>query len=369
MRYPQGPYAEAILRFQISFPDTYPSSPPLVTFSTDVFHPLVVPLTTYTFSANVDASSTVSASDEHRLPPGAFSLRYGFPDWFVRGGTQDGTTTATRERESGVSSDDVNQENIKQTQEEKDTRSTPSSPKPTPADPLATIRDINPAQTDRKATLLALLHHIHASFTDPSVLDPLPLSSAGNPSAWHAWRAHRSLNSPHTATSKSATTPTATGADASTALAAGSATGSSSSTSPSSPKHPSAWKWDGVWESRVESAIRESIAESTLFGSSTAAAASGTGIGLGLGFGGARGDAGTPGSRFASSPSRSGGGWGAGGGGGPGTAAAGGSNLDDRQRLQAIADRQIRFAKIPDDGLLDVRRRAGLASSVPNVGR
>ncbi|KEF60407.1 uncharacterized protein A1O9_01968 [Exophiala aquamarina CBS 119918] len=350
----QGPYAEAILRFQISFPDTYPSSPPLVTFSTDVFHPLVVPSTTYTFSANLEASSTVSASDEHRLPPGAFSLRYGFPNWFARAGAQ-GTTTTTHEREGGASTDDVTQGDVNQAQGESDQRSKPSSPESTTVDAQATTQAINSAQVDRKATLLALLHHIHASFTDPSILDPLPISSAGNPSAWHAWRAHRSLNSPTSAIA-------ATGADASAPLGTGPATGSSSSTSPSSPKHPSAWKWDGVWESRVESAIRESIAESALFGSPAASGGPGAGLGLGFGLGGARGEVGTPGSRFASSPSM-------GGGGASGTAAAGGSDLDDRQRLQAIADRQIRFAKIPDDSLLDVRRQAGFLAPAMNVAR
>src|SRR3569833_2650653 len=45
-----GPYATAILRFQISFPDTYPDLPPLVTFSTDMFHTLITPLTTYMLS-------------------------------------------------------------------------------------------------------------------------------------------------------------------------------------------------------------------------------------------------------------------------------------------------------------------------------
>ena len=78
---------------------------------------------------------------------------------------------------------------------------------------------------------------------------------------------------------------------------------------------------------------------------------------------------GTPGPRFGSSPSRAGGGWGAGGGGFSGTAGAGSSTLDDRQRLQAMADRQIRFAKLTDDSFADVKRRAGLVSSVADAKR
>src|SRR5699024_3148272 len=59
--------------------------PPLVTFTTDIFHPLLVPLTTYTFTTGSDdATDTVSATDEERLPPGGFSLRHGFPHWFGR---------------------------------------------------------------------------------------------------------------------------------------------------------------------------------------------------------------------------------------------------------------------------------------------
>src|SRR5271168_3435100 len=79
-----GPYSPAFLRFQISFPPTYPSLPPLVTFSTDIFHPLITPLTTYMYSTDIHDSGTVSATDDERLPPGGFSLRDGFPGWFGR---------------------------------------------------------------------------------------------------------------------------------------------------------------------------------------------------------------------------------------------------------------------------------------------
>ncbi|RMZ82640.1 hypothetical protein DV738_g1651, partial [Chaetothyriales sp. CBS 135597] len=60
-----GPYEPCILRFHISFPPAYPSQPPLITFSSEVFHPLCVPSTVYTFSTgSLDAVGTVSASDE-----------------------------------------------------------------------------------------------------------------------------------------------------------------------------------------------------------------------------------------------------------------------------------------------------------------
>src|ERR1700749_3939206 len=43
----KGPYAPSILRFQLSFLSQFPAQPPLITFSSDIFHPLLTPLTTY----------------------------------------------------------------------------------------------------------------------------------------------------------------------------------------------------------------------------------------------------------------------------------------------------------------------------------
>lgn len=87
----KGPYGKAILRFQISFPPSYPNLPPLVTFSTDMFHPLITPLTTYMYTTDIHDSGTVSATDDERLPPGGFSLRHGFPGWFGRGSRDSGS--------------------------------------------------------------------------------------------------------------------------------------------------------------------------------------------------------------------------------------------------------------------------------------
>lgn len=81
----KGAYAPAVLRFQIHFPESYPQLPPLITFASDIFHPLVTPLTTYMYTTDIQDNGTVSATDDERLPPGGFSLRHGFPDWFGRG--------------------------------------------------------------------------------------------------------------------------------------------------------------------------------------------------------------------------------------------------------------------------------------------
>src|SRR3989337_2223388 len=37
------------------------------------------------YTTDIQDSGTVSATDEERLPPGGFSLRHGFPEWFGRG--------------------------------------------------------------------------------------------------------------------------------------------------------------------------------------------------------------------------------------------------------------------------------------------
>ncbi len=223
-----GPYAGAVLRFDISFPNSYPEELPLVTFSSDIFHPLVVPLTTYTFSASgVDASSTISASDTDRLPPGAFSLRYGFRHWF--------------RRRSPATGDEVHSGAVT---EEDDT--TALAPGAVDAVNSTAPRQVGQEIHDRKGLLLKMLSHIKSAFEDADMLDSMPLDVAGDPSAWHAWRAHRGL------TRKDARPKSPTiGSDG----------------APSSPKYPSEWKWDGVWESRVTNGIEASINEATLFGS------------------------------------------------------------------------------------------------------
>lgn len=82
LRRKAGPYANAVLRFRIDFSEDYPGRPPVLTFISDVFHPLVTPVTTYTHSTRDPGTDTLSSADEGRLPPGGFALRHGFPEWF-----------------------------------------------------------------------------------------------------------------------------------------------------------------------------------------------------------------------------------------------------------------------------------------------
>ncbi|KAL2408396.1 hypothetical protein ABEF93_002617 [Exophiala dermatitidis] len=230
----KGPYAGAVLRFQITFPDTYPDLPPLVTLSSDIFHPLVVPLTTYTFSASTgDASSTLSASDTDRLPPGAFSLRHGFPAWF-------------RWTDTNVKAND----GLDQTEQDHD--ATPPGGR-SAAGMKSTFTNATSQHLgkDRKHLILDVLHHFQDAFQDEKFLDTIPLDAAGDPSAWHAWRAHRGL-------AKNDARPNISDVE----------TGAGASPSP---KHPGDWKWDGVWESRVHNGIQASVSEGALFGGGGAA--------------------------------------------------------------------------------------------------
>ncbi|KAJ4389974.1 hypothetical protein N0V93_007447 [Gnomoniopsis smithogilvyi] len=242
----KGPYATAILRFYISFPDTYPALPPLVTFSTDIFHPLITPLTTYMYTTDIQEGGTVSATDEERLPPGGFSLRHGFPAWFGRGSrrhtaSQHTSTLHTPPRSSRATGGGGRDSNS----------STPNSKiAASEGSPSSAGRGGGTGGTagssdstgsksfldvhKRDVSTFEVLSYIRSTFDDEAVLDSIPLEAAGNPGAWHAWRTHRGFNN----------------------LPEG---------DPSARK-PGEWNWEGVWEQRVKKGIEASLSEPVLYG-------------------------------------------------------------------------------------------------------
>ncbi|BDD57210.1 hypothetical protein MAP00_002596 [Monascus purpureus] len=254
-----GPYASAILRFQIRFPSSYPDLPPLVTFSTDVFHPLIVPLTTYTFSTGSGGEDPVSATDEGRLPPGGFSLRHGFPHWFSRKGRRDGgkstdsrdasrsatgidtprgrSTVLSDERAGTVPNDN---QNASGSTTESSSTTQPPRDDATETDKEASLVPGHPIST---VPVVALLDYIRSTFDDATVLDSVPLAAAGNPSAWHAWKAHRRGSS--------------------------STFGRNSRRGSPQTRLPGDWHWDGIWAKRAKDEIEASHSEATLFGSSS----------------------------------------------------------------------------------------------------
>ncbi|KAL2818374.1 hypothetical protein BJX63DRAFT_419295 [Aspergillus granulosus] len=233
-----GPYASAILRFQIRFPLTYPDRPPLVAFSTDVFHPLIVPLTTYTFSTGVSNEDPVSATDEERLPPGGFSLRHAFPNWFgqarrtdIRSASSPGSVNLN----AGLGTSAVQEASTQETTTESEQREGSNGEviATTTAEPAPKIRTSIP--------VLELLNYIRTSFDDETVLDSVPLEAAGNPSAWHAWKAHRKNTDTAPASDPKRDNPQA--------------------------RAPGDWNWDGIWIRRVQYEIEASRSDATLFGS------------------------------------------------------------------------------------------------------
>ncbi|KAH6659480.1 ubiquitin-conjugating enzyme/RWD-like protein [Truncatella angustata] len=227
-----GPYAPAVLRFQISYPDAYPRLPPLVTFATDMFHPLITPLTTYMYTTDIQDNGTVSATDEERLPPGGFSLRHGFSEWFGR-----------RARNIAAQSQPV-QTPPRQAAAASVASSGKSSSK------NSAIGD-SPGFADtkkREISTFEVLRYIRSTFDDEDVLDSLPLEAAGNPGAWHAWRAHRQDNGK---------------------VFTGASDGDGDMAPlPSAPiRNPGEWNWEGVWEERVKKGIAASLSEPVLYGS------------------------------------------------------------------------------------------------------
>jgi hypothetical protein len=99
---------------------------------------------------------------------------------------------------------------------------------------------------DSSQTAINILKHLKEAFEDATVLDNIPFSAVGNPSAWHAWRAYRGLST----TQRRGRSPSRS---------------QEPERSPSSPKQMSDWNWDGVWESRVRNLIDASISEAGLF--------------------------------------------------------------------------------------------------------
>ncbi|PMB70554.1 Protein crossbronx [Beauveria bassiana] len=238
-----GPYAPAILRFQILFPDSYPRRAPMIIFATDIFHPLITPLTTYMYTTDIQENGTVSATDDERLPPGGFSLRHGFPEWFGR---------VRRSAEANLSA--PTSPIIEQTH-------TFASPDPSAAGGAGPSY----MQTNRAVvSIYQILKYIKSTFDKPEVLDAVPLDAAGNPGAWHAWRTHRrkqqakqgeaekqgSVGGPATPSPKKPA-------------------GDKKPVNQAVPRKPGEWNWDGVWEDRVKKGVATSLSEPVLYGGTT----------------------------------------------------------------------------------------------------
>ncbi|KAI4766627.1 hypothetical protein E4T44_14589, partial [Aureobasidium sp. EXF-8845] len=206
-----GPYTPAILKFSLLLAA---DKPPTITFATDIFHPLVTPLTTYTYTTSDTGADTVHATDDERLPPGGFSLRHGFPQWFGRNKPKSASTAASIQETASTSD-----------------RSQLSY------GPLGIVQ---------------ILFYMRSTFDTAEVLDKVPLEAAGNPGAWHAWQTHRAR--------VIGTTPLSAPNDGK------SPTSPNSRQQPGGARRPGQWNWEGVWEERVKKGVQASVSQHTLFG-------------------------------------------------------------------------------------------------------
>ncbi|UKZ73967.1 hypothetical protein TrVFT333_001621 [Trichoderma virens FT-333] len=212
-----GPYAPAVLRFQILFPDAYPRAPPLVTFSTDIFHPLITPLTTHMYPTSVENDG--STAERPRLPPEASAWSTAF--------------------QSGL---------------------------------------VVPNDWQLEAATAAVSEgaHRHQHRLQSEVLDTVPLAAAGNPGAWHAWRTHRrkqrkaldeniKSNRLSRLSILSDLQPKGDASEQGDAIASDARSIASQSTMA---REPGEWNWDGVWEDRVKKGVASTLTESVLYGAS-----------------------------------------------------------------------------------------------------
>ncbi|CAL3965393.1 unnamed protein product [Diplocarpon coronariae] len=257
----RGPYAPSILRFQISFPPTYPSLPPLVTFSTDMFHPLITPLTTYMYTTDTqvggEGEGTVSATDEERLPPGGFSLRHGFPAWFGRRNRRGETSASVGTPGRGGTSEIPSPESVVSTSGG--------------TDRAGTTVDSVQGNNRVKASTYEVLRYIRSTFDDTAVLDAIPLEAAGNPGAWHAWRTYRVKtghlmpSSPSPVASKDSNSRTDSEDGNKNAVLEGCKI-LAGGAGIAGQRRPGEWNWDGVWEVRVRKGVENSVSEAVLYG-------------------------------------------------------------------------------------------------------
>lgn len=200
------------------------------------------------YTTDIHDNGTVSATDAERLPPGGFSLRHGFPEWFGRG------RRATLERAMSPTNDP----------------SVHQTPTAAMSPDVSSFRiPPLPPSTRQAPSIYIILKYIKSTFGDAEVLDSVPLDAAGNPGAWHAWRTHRRKlgklpGEKQPLAEQPSIPPTATADQAAVASP------SKLKTKEHAVRKPGEWNWDGVWEDRVKKGISTSLSEPVLYGGATA---------------------------------------------------------------------------------------------------
>jgi hypothetical protein len=204
------------------------------------------------YTTDIQDSGTVSATDDERLPPGGFSLRHGFPNWFGRAS------------KSAASSRQTSGQHLQAPGGNNSGRATPDSGAPTSSTAVRI-----PKTRQQSVSTYEILRYIRSAFDDAEVLDVVPLEAAGNPGAWNAWRSYRVKSG------KLLPPPSEM-----TDWSDGQSDGESSPAAPegyqrlpggippamAAARKPGQWNWEGVWEVRAKRDIDKSVAESTLYG-------------------------------------------------------------------------------------------------------
>ena len=219
----------------------------------------MTPLTTYTYTTASSSLETVSATDEERLPPGGFSLRHGFPQWFGRASkSMTSSTTSSRD----VSNVYVTRRGFQITHQPEPSASRTSSPSACPD--TSKSASFNPGSY--QTSIIEVLQYLKNSFDECLVLDGLPRECAGNLGAWDSWQAHRNKN-PRVLASGMKNSSAIRGE----APSSGHQLHITHESLVSRSKEPHDWSWDGIWEKRVRDGIDISISDSVLYGSGASA--------------------------------------------------------------------------------------------------
>ncbi len=115
-------------------------------------------------------------------------------------------------------------------------------------------------------SIIEILRYIRSAFADAAVLDSLPLDAAGNPGAWHAWRAHRRQPKQRSSSSSLERSADARTEDGRDDVGMSDSLRQSRNTSIGVANQPGDWNWEGVWEKRVRRGIEASQSEAVLYG-------------------------------------------------------------------------------------------------------
>lgn len=199
------------------------------------------------YTTDIQDNGTVSATDEERLPPGGFSLRHGFPEWFGRGKRSGALQRSPEEKQPSAGA-----------------RPMGASKMITPETANATAASYTKTATSHVSTY-EILKYIRNVFTQEEVLDTVPLDAAGNPGAWHAWRTHRKKLGKIPEEAPNATQADDQEQETETPQTAAEKNPAQQPTE----RKPGQWNWDGVWEDRVKKGVASSLSESVLYGGAT----------------------------------------------------------------------------------------------------